>query len=117
MDETLLQGLMEVFPNEGSVVPEIELQFRFGSQEGFSEGIQELLDSNFMIKYEFNKAWYFKCKRSLAEFNGGASSSKSGGSDNQLLQELAEVVKVLASKSDDGELVGRIDKILQKLGN
>ncbi len=108
--EEFKKKLVEVFPSPGVTVTEAELKFRFGGIPGFEEKLQTLVDEGILIKYQFGGSYHYKSKASLI----GASSKKkeNGKMDiNQKFNELVNIVKALAAKTNATDLLERLDEL------
>ncbi len=107
------QKLIEVFPSPGTTVTEAELKFRYGGIPEFEQKLQKLVDEGVLVKYQFGGSWHYKSKMSL---RGASSPALSGGGNRsmeQKLNELIDIVKIIATKVNAPDLLDRLDDLQQ----
>lgn len=80
-EKEILTAFMEVFPNEGHVVPMVEIKFRLAARFG-AEKVDDILDelvtSEVLSRFEFNNTVHYKAKKDIPLSLKGGSSGNNG---------------------------------------
>ena len=126
-NKELLSKLNEVFPIQSSVVPYIELRFRYGPQFGvevLESTLEALADEGVLLRYEFNTSVHYKL---LAEFipveaKAAEPAAKAESKvivqskENGQLDDLSKLVIQISKQIDNKTLEVLIDDFRQKYG-
>ena len=78
IEENVLKELIGIFPNEGHVVPYIELKFRLASQcspKELEKFLDKLIENDILTRYEFNNTVHYKSKTDIPLSLGGKPAS------------------------------------------
>lgn len=114
-ESDLLKDLLEVFPSINSVVPYVELKFRFGSKYGevLDDILKKLESKGILTRYEFSGSVNYKSKAEIpVSLAGGGSTNSSGNSDQ--LKDLSKLVLEIGKKLNDNSISSMLDEFKAK---